>query len=211
MRMSNVKLVDIIVYIVAIFSDSFGIALLTKTAFGATPFGIFITSAALIFPFSIGVISLLYESLYIFSASLISRSRIKFELLIYSGIFAVMIDFHSRMIPDLSNISIYFKILITVLAVVFIDLAKALFNITIFPKLSVVEFIYAIVDRYNFRLDIIQKSISLFNVGCGIIFSFLAGNIFFNVGIGTIISMFLFGTVLQWSSKPIENVYKKIV
>ena len=122
-----------------------------------------------------------------------------------------MIDFHYRVIPDLSGLSIYLKILLTVLAVVFIDVAKALFNITIFPKLSVVEFIYAIVDRYNFRLDIIQKSISLFNVGLGLIFSFIGGSIFYNVGVGTIISLFLFGTVLQWSSKPIENLYKKVV
>ena len=211
MKISTIKPVDITIYIAAIFLDSFGIALLTKTAFGATPFGILITSAALIFPLSIGIISLLYESIYIFSASLISRSRIKFELLIYSGIFAVMIDFHYRVIPDLSNLNIYLKILLTVLAVVFIDVAKALFNITIFPKLSVVEFIYAIVDRYNFRLDIIQKSISLFNVGMGLVFSFIGGSIFYNVGVGTIISLFLFGTVLQWTSKPIEKLYKKVV
>lgn len=210
MKKIKVRSVDVLIYLTAIFFDSFGIALLIKTDFGATPFGIFITSAALIIPVSVGLISLGYEVIYILAASRISKSRIKFELLIYSGIFAIMIDLFVRYIPSMADFSIIIKVLITIIAVVFIDIAKALFNITIFPKLSVVEFIYALVNRYNFRLDYVQKSISAFNVLCGMLFAWIGGQVLYNVGIGTLLSMFMFGTVLHLTSGPIKRWYERL-
>lgn len=209
MKKIDVRPIDVLIYALAIFFDTFGIALLLKTSFGATPYGIIVSSAALLIPLSVGTLSLFYESLYIFAASRIKKSRIKFELLVYSAISAVMLDLHVWYLPDMGEVSIVAKILITLLAVVFIDIAKALFNITIFPKLSVVEFIYAIVNRFGFRLDYVQKSISFFNVATGLILSLIAGQLFYNIGIGTVIAMVSFGTVLHWTSGPIEKLYHK--
>lgn len=204
----KIKPIDVPIYLTAIFLDSFGIAILVKTSFGATPFGIFVTSVALILPLSVGMISLVYELLYILGAALISKSRIKFELLVYSFIFAFMIDLMLYLLPDLSNTGLGFKIIVTLMAVVLIDVSKALFKITVFPKLSVVEFMYALVNRYHFRLDYTQKAISLFNVIGGLFWSFLGGKIFYNLGLGTLIAMISFGTVLHHISPKIEAWYQ---
>ena len=205
--LKDIHMIDLGVYIAAIFLDSFGIALMIKSDFGASPFGIFVSSLALILPISTGMISLIYEIICIYMASRISRSRIKFELLIYSGVFAIMLDLQLKVISDGIGRNIGMKVLITLMAIGMIDLSKALFNISILPKLSVVELIYAVKGRWDYPLKYIQKTFSVFNVGMGLLFSAIAGVYFYNLGLGTLISMFLLGTVLHWISRPVELLY----
>lgn len=204
------KTIDIAVYLWAIFFDSFGIALMIKTNFGATPFGVLISGMALYVPLGMGVISLIYELLFILMASRLRQSRIKWELMIYSGIFAVMLEAQLYLLEGVVMEGLGVKIAVTVLAILIIDFSKALFNVSVYPILSVVELIYAMVERFNMRLDIASKVFSALNIAVGSLFAFAAIGSFHNIGYGTIMAVLLLGTFLHQVSDPVEKAYKAL-
>lgn len=203
------RIVDIVIYFCAIFLDSFGIALMIRTGFGATPFGLLTSNITLVIPVTIGIVSLIYELLYIISSSIIKKSRVRWELLIYSIIFAVCLEANMRYLPTFSHDGWITKIIITLIAIVFIDFAKSLFNITVYPKLSTVEFIYAVSERYHRGLDQVSKILNAFNVIVGLVLAWIAGVPFNNFGIGTVMAVLFFGVVLQKSSPYVEGFYNK--
>lgn len=204
------KTIDITVYLWAIFLDSFGIALMIKTNFGATPFGVLISGTALYVPLGMGMISLIYELLFILIASRLRQSRIKWELMIYSGIFAVMLEGQLYLLEGVAMEGLAVKIAVTVLAILIIDLSKALFNVSVYPILSVVELIYAMVERFNMRLDIASKVFSALNIAVGSLFAFIAIGSFHNIGYGTIMAVILLGSFLHHISAPVEKAYKTL-
>jgi uncharacterized membrane protein YczE len=202
---------DLGVYIFAAFCDSFGIALMIQTHFGATPFGILTSNAALVFHLTVGGCSFVYETVCIVVAGKISKGRMKWELFTYSVIFAVLIDLHLRLLPDFSHLNLFYKLGITLFAIALIDLAKSFFLISVFPKLSTVELLSQISERYQLKLGKVSKLINGWNLVLGIVLSCFARKPFYNVGIGTVMAFLLFGSVFQITSPLVRNRYLKLV
>lgn len=204
------RLIDILVYALAALLDSFGVAIMIKTAWGATPFGILTSNEALNFPLTVGVCSFLTEVLYIFIAGKVSGGRIKWELLIYSFIFGGLIDLDFWFLRTMSLSGWVDKLLITLMALVFLDLAKSLFKICVYPKLSSAELIFQLTSRFKWNLNISSKAMSLFNITIGCLFAWVAGKTFNNVGIGTLLALVFLGFVLQWVSPHVDRGYRRL-
>lgn len=203
--------IQIIIYTLAVILDSLGVALMLKTAFGATPFGYFIANMALVLPLSIGIISFLYEVIFVAVSAKVRRSRFKWELLIYSAIFAVALEAHLHWLPNYADETILTKVVITLLAVVFLDLSKALFGITIYPRLSMVECFYALHEKYHWSLDRILKGYNVMNLMGGLMFGILAGQWTNQLGIGTLIAVIASGYIYHRADKKIQRFYRQKV
>lgn len=203
--------IDISIYILAVFFDSFGVALMLKTGFGSMPFGMFSYNLALIIPLSIGVISFIYEILCVVGAGQIGRKKYQWSMVIYSFLFAFALELHLLYLPSFASSDVAYKVLLSLIAVAMLDVSKALFNVTVFPKLSVVALIYAISERFNLSLQVVTKGYNGFNLIGAIVFSFIAGQPFLNVGIGTLIYFILAGSILNYISNPIESWYNRVV
>lgn len=203
--------IDLSIYIIAALFDSFGIALMLSTGFGSMPFGMFTYNMSLLIPLSIGVIAFVYEIICIILTGKISRGKYQWGMLVYSLIFALALELHLMYLPSFSTSGLVTKVILTIVGVVLLDVSKALFNVTVFPKLSIVALIYAISDRYGYSLQIVSKVYNGFNLIGAIVFSFMIGMPFLNVGIGTLIYLLLAGTLLNYISKPIESWYNSLV
>lgn len=203
--------IQVFIYLVAIMLDSLGVALMLKTSFGATPFGYFIANMALVVPLSIGLISFVYEVVFVAISAKVNRSRFKWELLIYSAVFAIALELNLLWLPDFGSQSWVTKVLITLLAVIFLDLSKALFGVTIFPRLSMVECFYALHHRYGWSLDHILKGYNMINLVGGLLFGLVAGLWWHQLGVGTVIAVLTSGYLYKKADKRIQKVYKQRV
>lgn len=203
--------IQVFIYMVAIMLDSLGVALMLKTSFGATPFGYFIANMALVVPLSIGLISFVYEVVFVAISAKVNRSRFKWELLIYSAVFAIALELNLLWLPDFGSQSWVTKVLITLLAVIFLDLSKALFGVTIFPRLSMVECFYALHHRYGWSLDHILKGYNMINLVGGLLFGLVAGLWWHQLGVGTVIAVLTSGYLYKKADKRIQKVYKQRV
>ncbi|MCL6441960.1 MAG: hypothetical protein K6T83_00610 [Alicyclobacillus sp.] len=211
MTESQKLVLDIFIYLLAALLDSFGVALMIQTNFGATPFGFLTSNTALVLPVSVGACSFTYEVLYIIVAGKLSGRRIRWELLTYSAVFAILIDLELILLPNLQASTWICKGGFTLVSIVLIDLAKGLFLISRFPRLSTVELLYQISQKFSIKLRVASNILNAVNVIVGIIFSLIAKQPFHNLGIGTLMAVVLFGIVFQRTSRWIQKLYQRLL
>ena len=178
--------------------DALGVSLLISIGLGASPFGLLISSIALLIPIYVGLLSFGYDTLTLGMVSLLEKKRYNFLSLLYGFIFAVFFQLYIYVFSFVGDLSIYILIPLIIVAIGLLDLAKLLLYYGNGPKLSTALLIYAIHSRFNISLNRASKLIIVTIIGVALLISWIAGDPFYQFGFVTILYLIVSGFLLKF-------------
>lgn len=203
------RLFDLTLYLVIILVDAMAFIIFTSLNLGTNPFGIFINNASRFFTLSPGFCAFLLGGIQILIAAILLKTRYKIELFIYNILFAVAVDLLMPLY-HLKFETLPVKIILMLLTIAALDFSRTWFQNLPYPKLSMIEMLYGIVDYFSINLKQASRLNNILLFILGILLSLINKLPFYQVGVGTIIIVYANGIVLNYYNPKVKLWYEAI-